>query len=193
MCGVALNLEQGERYYNSIVSAVNFITARRCELNGDIKFSENLDLSAIDDIIEVIKNKEEKIMSEMNYKMNSTGQYVPEIAYTTDEEEEKLLKKPIGRWGRMWQKWIETEYPYMEVDFVMECLWEIIPREVDIEAEKRWDELDKTYRQKNPRPKTFQEIQIWEKERLLTLEHQVMEEVVFKMRSSSRKEREMNK
>ena len=38
------------------------------------------------------------------------------------------------------------------------------------------------YRKENPRPMTFQAIREWEKMRLLTIEHQVMLEVVFQLR-----------
>ena len=97
-------------------------------------------------------------------------------------EEEKLLKKPIRRWGRAWMKWMEAEYP-ADVDIlVCECRWQIIPREIDIEAEERFDELDEIYRKDHPRPTEFNAIRKWEKERLMTLEHQVMEEIVYKLR-----------
>ena len=68
------------------------------------------------------------------YELTPEGTYVPKIAYTSDPEEEKLLKKPIRRWGRAWMKWMEAEYP-ADVDIlVCECRWQIIPREIDIEA-----------------------------------------------------------
>ena len=116
------------------------------------------------------------------YELTPEGTYVPKIAYTSDPEEEKLLKKPIRRWGRAWMKWMEAEYP-ADVDIlVCECRWQIIPREIDIEAEERFDELDEIYRKDHPRPTEFNAIRKWEKERLMTLEHQVMEEIVYKRR-----------
>ena len=79
-------------------------------------------------------------------------------------------------------KWMEAEYP-ADVDIlVCECRWQIIPREIDIEAEERFDELDEIYRKDHPRPTEFNAIRKWEKERLMTLEHQVMEEIVYKRR-----------
>lgn len=57
-----------------------------------------------------------------------------------------------------------------------------LPREIDIEAEERFDELDEIYRKDHPRPTEFNAIRKWEKERLMTLEHQVMEEIVYKRR-----------
>lgn len=43
-------------------------------------------------------------------------------------------------------KWMEAEHP-ADVDIlVCECRWQIIPREIDIEAEERFDELDEIYR-----------------------------------------------
>ena len=103
------------------------------------------------------------------YELTPEGTYVPKIAYTSDPEEEKLLKKPIRRWGRAWIKWMEAEYP-ADVDILV-C-----------EAEERFDELDKIYRKDHPRPTEFNAIRKWEKERLMTLEHQVMEEIVYKRR-----------
>lgn len=104
-----LTLEQGERYYNSIISVVKFIAARRCELNSDIEINQSIDLSALDDmtsladfrhfcdfaqksaqvtilslehdIIEVIKNKEEKeheryeLRNEFRRGISGTGLY----------------------------------------------------------------------------------------------------------------------
>ena len=43
-------------------------------------------------------------------------------------------------------------------------------------------ELDEIYRKDHPRPTEFNAIRKWEKERLMTLEHQVMEEIVYKRR-----------
>ena len=42
------------------------------------------------------------------YELTPEGTYVPKIAYTSDPEEEKLLKKPIRRWGRAWIKWMQN-------------------------------------------------------------------------------------
>ena len=118
----------------------------------------------------------------MTYRANSTGQMLAQIPYTDSPAEQKLLEQPIGRWGKMWQEWIRTEYPTEVQVFVTEGRWQIIPREIDIEAESRFRELDVQYKEKNPRPTEFEEILRWEKMRLFNVEHQVMEEVVFKMR-----------
>ena len=118
----------------------------------------------------------------MNYRLNPTGQYLPELIYTEDREEQKLLQKPIGRWGRMWQEWVRTEYPTEISIFIIEGRWQIIPRLIDREAESRFQEMDRKYRRENPRPQTFTEIQSWEKMRLLTIEHMIMEEIVFQLR-----------
>ena len=119
----------------------------------------------------------------MNDRMNVTGQYLTQIAYTNDRQEAELLRKPIGRWGRMWQEWVKTEYPTEVQVYITEGRWQIIPRLIDREAEARFSELDEQYRKGNPRPATFAEIQAWEKMRLLNIEHQIMEETVFYLRS----------
>ena len=49
-------------------------------------------------------------------------------------------------------------------------------------AARVFDELDEIYRKDHPRPTEFNAIRKWEKERLMTLEHQVMEEIVYKRR-----------
>jgi hypothetical protein len=46
----------------------------------------------------------------------------------------------------------------------------------------RFDELDEIYRKTHPRPTEFNELRRWEKERLMTIENQVMEEIVYKRR-----------
>ena len=116
-------------------------------------------------------------------KLNPTGQYLTEMQYTDSPQEQALLRRPIGRWGRLWQIWMKTEHPSEVAVLVMTARWQIIPREIDRQAENRWTELDAQYRRENPRPVTFLEMQKWEKARLLTLEHIIMEEIVFRMRS----------
>lgn len=110
----------------------------------------------------------------MIYKQNATGQMLAEIQYTDNPAEQKLLEQQIGRWGKAWQEWVRTEFPTEVQILVIEGQWQIIPREIDAEAENRFRELDEQYRAENPRPLTFEEIQTWEKTRLLTVEHQVM-------------------
>lgn len=118
----------------------------------------------------------------MTYRLNSTGQMLAEIPYTDNPSERQLLEQPIGKWGRMWQEWVKTEFPTEVQVLIVEGRWQIIPREIDAEAESRFRELDVQYKRQNPRPTAFEEILRWEKTRLLTIEHQVMEDVVFRMR-----------
>ena len=116
----------------------------------------------------------------MSDKINSTGQILPDVRYTDDPEELRLLKKPIGKWGRMWQDWIESTYPG-EVDiYVMAAKWLIIPRQIDEKAEKRWFELDELYHRDNPRPSNdFNEILQWETACKLWVENLIMKEIIF--------------
>ncbi|WP_075424173.1 TnpV protein [Ruminococcus sp. XPD3002] len=116
----------------------------------------------------------------MNMKMSPTGQYLTEMQYTDSPQEQALLRRPIGRWGRMWQEWMKTEHPTEVAVLVMEARWQIIPREIDRQAENRWAVLDEQYRRENPRPTDFVQMQQWEKTRLLKLEHIIMEEIVFR-------------
>ena len=117
----------------------------------------------------------------MSDKINSTGQILPDVRYTDDPEELRLLKKPIGKWGRMWQDWIESTYPG-EVDiYVMAAKWQIIPRQIDEKAEKRWFELDELYQRDNPRPETtdFNVLRQWEPSKKLWIENIIMKDIVF--------------
>ena len=75
----------------------------------------------------------------------------------------------------------ESRVPDGSAD-IPEGRWQTIPRIIDREAESRFLELDEKYRQENPRPQTFSEIQSWEKIRLLTVEHKIMEEIVYQLR-----------
>ena len=119
----------------------------------------------------------------MNYRQSPTGQMLAEVVYSDSPREMELLKTPIGRWGRMWQEWMNTEYPTETTVLIVMGRWNIIPREIDRQAEARFTELDELYRKENPRPKTFSEMQKWEKERLLTIEHRIMEELIFQPRN----------
>ena len=56
-----------------------------------------------------------------SYKISSTGQVLPELEYTDDPEEKRMLEKPIGRWGRAWQKWIEEQHPLDKDLHVWHC------------------------------------------------------------------------
>ncbi len=114
-------------------------------------------------------------------KINATGQILPDVRYTNDSEELRLLEKPIGKWGRMWQDWIESTYPD-EVDiYVMAAKWQIIPRQIDEKAEKRWFELDELYQRDNPRPETtdFNVLRQWEPSKKLWIENIIMKDIVF--------------
>ena len=119
----------------------------------------------------------------MNYRQSPTGQMLAEVVYSDSPQEIELLREPIGRWGRMWQDWVRTEYPTEVTVLIVTGRWNIIPREIDRQAEARFTELDALYRKENPRPVTFSEMQKWEKHRLLTIEHRIMEELIFQLRS----------
>ena len=119
----------------------------------------------------------------MNYRQSPTGQMLAEVAYTDDPQELEMLKTPIGRWGRMWQQWMNTEFPTEVTVLIVTGRWNIIPREIDRQAEARFTELDALYRKENHRPVIFAEMQAWEKNRLLTIEHRIMEELIFQPRS----------
>ena len=102
------------------------------------------------------------------------------INYT--EEEQELLKNPIRRYGRAWQKFMEENYPYMIAPLQMQARYGIIARQVDKEAEEMAWNLSQKYLETHPRPTTFLETAQWEKMKQLEIDNIVMTEVVLKVR-----------
>lgn len=108
------------------------------------------------------------------------GQFVPDIRYTDNPEHEKLLEKPIGKYGDLWQKWIDTVHPNHKILYVIGCTWQIIPRQIDVKAEQRTAELEEIYEHDNPRPDTldFMTLLRWEEAKKLWVENIIIEELV---------------
>lgn len=113
----------------------------------------------------------------MEYIKTPTGQLNPDIRYTDDLTLEKLLKRDIGKWGYLWQQWIETT-TLNKVLYEFGCTWWIIPRIVDIKAYDRLEELNAIYERDNERPTNFNDVLAWETERKIWAEHIIMEEIV---------------
>lgn len=113
--------------------------------------------------------------------LNSTGQINPDVRYTDDPEELRLLKKPIGKWGSMWQDWIKGTYPADVTVYIMAAKWQIIPRQIDEKVDKRYDELENIFKSDNPRPITsdFNLLRQWETAKKLWIEDMIMKEIVF--------------
>ncbi len=62
----------------------------------------------------------------------------------------------------------------------MAAKWQIIPRQIDEKAEKRWFELDELYHRDNPRPSNdFNEILQWETACKLWVENLILKEIIF--------------
>jgi hypothetical protein len=118
----------------------------------------------------------------MEYKMNATGQYEPQLAYTTDPYEIELLKKPIGRWGKEWQKWIEDTCVARKTNYIMHCSWCIIPRQLDIDARRYADELSERYNAKylkdRPNGDDFFAVVRWEREKRMFIEERIREDII---------------
>ena len=113
----------------------------------------------------------------MEYIKTATGQLNPDVRYTDNTYLNELLERQIGKWGAMWQKWIETT-TNKKVDYVMGCTWAIVPRIVDEKATIRYEELAEIYDKNHERPTRFNDVVKWETERKLYIEHQIMEEIV---------------
>ena len=123
----------------------------------------------------------------MNYTATATGQNNPDIRYTDDPNLQMLLKKQIGKWGALWQCWIETT-TNKKIDYVMGCTWAVVPRIVDEKAAIRYEELAEIYDKTHERPTTFNDVVKWETERKLYIEHQIMEEIVQVIYPTEQKE-----
>lgn len=121
-----------------------------------------------------------KIENGITYKLDTEKFiYLEQIDLGLTEEEQELMKNPIDRWGKAWQRFMEEHYPEEISSLQGRLKWELIPRQIDREAWSMWELLRKQYAEKNPRPKTFMEIAAWEKMRSLIVEREVMEQIVL--------------
>ena len=117
------------------------------------------------------------------YKLDpETFVYLEQLELGFTPEEEELMSNPIGYYGRAWQMFMEENYPEEIPSLVGRLKWELIPRQIDNEAEKMALNLEQQYARKNPRPKTFLEIVKWEKMKRLEVDHRVMEDLVLQYR-----------
>lgn len=108
--------------------------------------------------------------------------YLEELSLGLTAEEEELMSKPIGYYGRKWQEFMEQNHPYDITGLRGRMLWELIPRQIDKEAEEMAWNLEQEYARNNPRPTTFLEIAQWEKMKQLEVSHRVMTELVLQRR-----------
>ena len=89
----------------------------------------------------------------------------------------------IGRWGNEWQKFTTENYPAETSELMVADLWNELALQIDREAWAMWELLRKLYAKENPRPTTFMEIVKWENTRGFYVDHEVMEQVVLKLRA----------
>ncbi|MGN0678116.1 MAG: TnpV protein [Oscillospiraceae bacterium] len=114
------------------------------------------------------------------YKLDpKTFVYLPQLTLGLTPQEEELMAKPIGHYGRTWQTFMEENYPYEIMGLKGRLQWELIPRRIDKEAEEMAWNLEQEFARTNPRPTTFQEIAAWEKMKQLEVNHRVMTELVL--------------
>ena len=108
-----------------------------------------------------------------------TWTYFPMLTTKYTKEDHELLEKPIGHYGREWQKFMKQNYPF-EIGYLeMEERYELIARKVDKEAEEMAWNLEQEYARNNPRPTTFMEIVKWKKMKQLEVDHRVMTDLVL--------------
>ena len=109
--------------------------------------------------------------------------YYQELSLGLTDEEEELMKQPIGRYGAAWQKFMEENYPYEITGLKGRMKWELIPRQIDKEAEEMAWNMEQEYARNNPRPTTFTEIATLEKTKQLEVDHRVMTDLVLQHRA----------
>ncbi len=126
---------------------------------------------------------ETKTENGRTYRLDpETFVYLEELSLGLTEEEEELMSNPIGYYGRAWRRFMEENYPEEIPSLKGRLKWELIPRQIDKEAEEMAWNMEQQYARKNPRPKTFLEIEKWEKMKRLEVNHRVMEDVVLQHR-----------
>ena len=89
----------------------------------------------------------------------------------------------ISRFGAEWQRFMKENYPDVVTNDLAGNRFDKLARKIDAEAWEMWELLRRQYAEKYPRPKTFNEIVVWEKTRSLYVEHEVMEQIVLRFRS----------
>lgn len=88
----------------------------------------------------------------------------------------------IGHWGRAWQNFMIENYPAEAAELKESNRWDELAFEIEREARAMWELLRKQYAKANPRPTTFMETMKWENTRGFYVDHEVMEQVVLKIR-----------
>ncbi len=117
------------------------------------------------------------------YKLDKeTFVYLEQMELGLTAEEQELMSEPIGRWGEEWQRFMTENHPEVIPSLKGRLKWELIPRQIDKEAWEYRALLKKQYAEKNPRPKTFVEIQKWENTLGMILDRAVIEDIVHQYR-----------
>lgn len=117
------------------------------------------------------------------YKLDKeTFVYLEQMQLGLTAEEQELMSEPIGRWGEEWQRFMTENHPEVIPSLKGRLKWELIPRQIDKEAWEYRALLKKQYAEKNPRPKTFVEIQKWENTLGMILDRAVIEDIVHQYR-----------
>ena len=107
-----------------------------------------------------------------------------ELKRNLNTEEQELIQNPIGRWGEAWQRFMKENCTHDEISASFnDDEFDELAQRIDSEAWEMWELLRRQYAQKNPRPTTFNKIVSWEKMRSLTVEREVMEQIVLQIRT----------
>ena len=124
-----------------------------------------------------------KVENGRTYKLDTERfVYLEQLNLGFTEEEQELMRNPIDRWGNAWRKFMQENYPEEIPSLAGRLKWELIPRQIDKEAWAMWELLRRQYAEKNPRPKSFVEIEKWKRTRQMIVEREVMEQIVLQYR-----------
>ena len=123
---------------------------------------------------------ETKTENGRTYKLDpTTFVYLEQLELGLTDEEQALMNEEIGQYGEKWREFMTENHPEVIPSLQGRLKWELIPRQVDKEAMEYREQLRKQYAQENPRPKTFNELVVWENTLGMLIDRAIMEDIVL--------------
>ena len=194
-------------YQQSFVSAVRFMVSNRCELDGDMKISGGINLNVVDlfkdtrDLVrfcDLVQKSAKDTLLEMEREI---VQILKKRRELNNDLQTERNRADVGRGAvhgeprgaeaaRTADRQVGKDVAGMNTHGVSDRSPSADNRgqvadNSEGDRHRSGEPLSgagRAVQAAEPRPMTFEEILRWEKMRLLTLEHQVMEEVVFRLR-----------
>ena len=123
---------------------------------------------------------ETKTENGRTYKLDpTTFVYLEQLELGLTDEEQELMNEDIGQYGEKWRAYMTENHPEVIPSLQGRLKWELIPRQVDREAMEYRTLLMKQYEKDNPRPKTFNELVVWENTLGMLIDRAIMEDIVL--------------